>query len=213
MAEQRELCVCLTKAGTRCKNLAGLGGVLCHVHKRAGCDKRAGKVASKPLRRSPSPRRLRGEKPQPATLGTLGAPAQEQLCHELIAAGKFAEAIALARSNRSFYVNCRPIIEEAWEKGPIAPPECELLRVKAGDFFVYAVRCDDLQAVSLNFGHVEHPAFEALFPKVSEVETDVYEGYEKLGRLKGAQLPVGLRPLARRLEIADFIPLWYRRCG
>ena len=117
------LCVCLTKAGTRCKNRPVSEGVFCYVHERQGCAKQVGEIppggtAPSPPRRAASPRRS-SLPSRPTVQGAdiayfdqLDDTTVELICDKLAEQDDYRSLGRLVGSGKRFKTLCQPALDK-----------------------------------------------------------------------------------------------------
>jgi len=124
MAELRERCVCLTKQGTQCKNIASEGSLFCRVHQEKGCAKQVGEMM--PEKRAPSPPRkaASSRRSSRASAAPTSTPPPEglayfdqlddatatRICDKLAASGDCKNLASLAASNKRLERLCQPLL-------------------------------------------------------------------------------------------------------
>ena len=98
-------------------------------------------------------------------LGSLGEPALERICGELIRQGKPEVAAYLSRKSRPFGAACRPLLEEAKKRryGPLADCVLTYRRDQHGRV-EYGVSCGGVLGIIVARYTNRDAALESLFP-------------------------------------------------
>ena len=128
MADTRERCACLTKAGTQCKNTASEGSLFCWRHAQQGCAKQVGglaperRVPSPPRRaassrRSPSPRRSprTAVEASPAYFDQLDDTTLQVVCDKLAEKNDYRTLGRLIGSGKRFWTLCQSSLDKLEE--------------------------------------------------------------------------------------------------
>ena len=120
MAATSDLCLCLTKAGTQCKNTAVPGDIFCRVRRRQEGAKSVGMIAPKKAapsspRRSispPSPSRRAAQQADIAYFDQLDNTTIENICDQLTRSNDYVSLARLITSGKRFRTLCQASLDK-----------------------------------------------------------------------------------------------------